>query len=306
MKNALVIINPKAGKNSARVNAGDIIKAFRSRGIECFEKTTICQGDATEIAEKYASSYDAVVCCGGDGTYNEVINGLMRLEEDKRPPIIYLPYGSTNDFANTMGLSKDPDTAAEMYLQNKINTFDVGNFNGSYFSYIAAFGVATQMSYETPQKFKNMFGHAAYLINGFILHILPILKSIKPTRMVIEHDGETIEGNFFFGAISNTNEISGIFKLDSCGVKMNDGLLEVLLVRDINVKGAFGVFNKMLRQDYTGDKIMLFKTKKLKVTSEVELPWALDGEYGGKYSVSEIEVRHNAINAVSPKSRFLV
>ncbi len=298
-----MIINPRAGKNSKRLNTGEIIKAFRARDIECFEKTTTCCGDAAEIAKKYASAYDAIVCCGGDGTYNEVINGMMQAES--RSPIIYLPYGSTNDFANTMGITKDPEKAAQMYVDNMINAFDVGKFNDRYFSYIASFGVGTEISYGTSQKVKNLLGHAAYIINGFVLHIIPILANLKPTHMIIEHDGETTEGDFYFGAIGNTNEISGIFKLDKCNIKMNDGLLEVLLVKDVNIMNIFSIFGKILSQNYTGDNIILFKTSKLKITADREVPWTLDGEYGGAYTEMEIEVQPKAINVVSPESRFL-
>ena len=135
MKRVLMIINPRAGKNSKRLDTGEIVKAFQNRDIECFEKTTTCQGDAVRIAEKYSAEYDAIVCCGGDGTYNEVINGMMKAGTNI--PIIYLPYGSTNDFANTLGITKDPEKAVEMFLDNMIHRYDVGKFNDKYFSYIA-------------------------------------------------------------------------------------------------------------------------------------------------------------------------
>lgn len=304
MKNVLMIINPCAGKNSKRINTGDIVKAFRTRDVECFEKTTTCRGDATQIAKKYADSYDAVICCGGDGTYNEVINGMMLSGADV--PLIYIPYGSTNDFANTLGLRGDPEETARMYVDGMINSFDVGKFNDRYFSYVASFGVGTEISYGTSQKVKNIMGHAAYIINGFVVHIIPILAHLKPIHMRIEHDGEVLDDKFLFGAVSNTNEVSGIFKFDKCGIKMNDGLFEVLLVRNLNVAGVLSAFGKLLRQDYTGDQIMMFKTDSLKITTEEDVPWTLDGEYGGSHKEMEIGVCHNAINVVSPKNRFLV
>lgn len=303
MKNVLMIINPCAGKNSKRLNTGDIVKAFRRHDIECFEKTTTCRGDATEIARKYASSYDVIACCGGDGTYNEVINGVM--QSGAQVPILYLPYGSTNDFANTLGITKDPEEAVQMYVDNMINQFDVGQFNDRYFSYIASFGVGTAISYNTPQSFKNHLGHAAYLINGFVLNLIPILKNLKPVHMKIEYDDGVLEDDFYFGAISNTNEVSGIFKFDKCDIKMNDGLLEVLLVRGVNVVSAFGMLGKLLKQDYTGDKLIMFKTKSIKITTEQEVPWTLDGEYGGAYTDMDIKVRHKAISVVSPKNKFI-
>lgn len=303
MKSVLMIVNPCAGKNSKRVNTGDIVRAFRTKNIECFEKTTTCRGDATEIAKKYASDYDAVVCCGGDGTYNEVINGLMQAKSEV--PVLYLPYGSTNDFANTLGLKKDPAVIADMYVNDMINGLDVGKFNDKFFSYVAAFGVGTEYSYSTSQKFKNLLGHAAYIINGFVFHLPHILATLNPVHMKIEHDGGVLEDDFLFGAISNTNEVSGIFKLDKCDIKMNDGVFEVLLVKNIKLHSAFNMFSKVLRQDYSGDKIMVFKTTKLKITTKEEVPWTLDGEYGGAYTEMDIGVCPGAIHVVTPKSQFI-
>lgn len=303
LKTILMIINPRAGKNSKRANTGDIVKAFKNRGLDCFEKTTTCRGDATDIAFRYGGKYDAVLCCGGDGTYNEVVNGIMRAGH--KTPLIYLPCGSTNDFANTLEIFNDPEKAAQMYVDGLINSFDVGKFNDRYFSYIASFGVGTEISYNTSQTVKNLIGHSAYIINGFVLHIIPIISHLKALHLKIEYDGGVIEDDFLFGAISNTNEVSGIFKFDKCGVKMNDGLLEVLLVKKVNVVQVFGLFGKLLKQDYNDDKMLLFKTDKLKITAAEDIPWTLDGEFGGAYKNMEIEVCKQAVNLVSPKNKFL-
>ncbi|MBR5497316.1 MAG: diacylglycerol kinase family lipid kinase [Clostridia bacterium] len=303
MKNVLMIVNPRAGKNSKRINTGDVVRAFKKNGIDCFEKTTTCQGDAIEIARKYASEYDAIACCGGDGTYNEVVNGLMQSGEDK--PVLYLPCGSTNDFAASIGIKNDPETAVQMFVDGMLHRFDVGKMNDRYFTYIAAFGVGTDFSYNTSQKFKNMFGHAAYVIDGFILNIVPILKNLKAYHMTVEYDEGVVEDDFYFGAIANTNKIAGLFKMDNFDVKMNDGEFEVLLVRKSNVKGIAEVFFSALRQDYSHKDFVFFKTNKLKITSAVPVDWTLDGEYGGAYTKIEIENFRKAVNLVSPESMFL-
>lgn len=304
INNVLLIKNPRAGKNSTRINTGEIIRAFRERGIECFEKTTTCQGDAINIAEKYAGNYDAVICCGGDGTYNEVINGLMRA--DVHNPVIYLPCGSTNDFANSLSLSKDPQKAAQMYVDGLVNKYDIGKFNDKYFCYIASFGLATEISYGTSQRIKNLFGHSAYLINGFVIKLIPMLKNLKAAHMRIEYDDGVIDDKFYFGAIANTNEISGLFKLEKTNIKMNDGKFELLLVRGSGVKDVADVFTSALRQDYTGENIILVKTSKLKITTEDNVPWTLDGEYGGACNEIDVEVLKEAVDVVSPKGRFLL
>lgn len=303
MENVLLIKNPRAGKDSKRIGTGEIISAFKEHGIECFEKTTTCPGDAVNIAQKYASSYDAVICCGGDGTYNEVINGMMLAEADK--PIIYLPCGSTNDLAHTLGISNDPHKAAQMYVNGLINKFDVGKFNDKYFSYVASFGIATEIAYSTSQRIKNMLGRSAYLINGFVIRLIPMIKNLKPAYMKIEHDDGVIEDKFYFGAVANTNEISGLFKLEKVGIKMNDGLFELLLVKARSLKDLASVFTNALRQDYSGENVLLLRTSKLKITTEDDVPWTLDGEYGGAHNEIDISVKKEAINVVSPKVKFL-
>ena len=304
MKKVLMIINPRAGKNSKRVNTGEIVKAFREFDIECFEKTTTAPGDATIFAKEYAKDFDAVACCGGDGTYNEVLNGLLQAGIDV--PIIYMPYGSTNDFANTLGLRRDPKEAARMYVEDMSNRYDIGTFNDKFFSYVASFGLATEIAYSTPQKLKNMLGHTAYMINGFVIKLIPMLKNLKPVHMKIEYDGGVIEDDFIFGAVGNTNEISGLFKLDKCGVKMNDGVLEVILVKKLNViKDAPVIFAKMLQQDYSHEKIEMFKTTKLKITCSDNVPWTLDGEFGGIQNNVDIGVKKQAVEVVSPGCKYL-
>lgn len=303
MKNVLMIVNPRAGKNSKRINTGDVVKAFKKNGIECFEKTTTCQGDATEITKKYASQYDAIACCGGDGTYNEVVNGMIQSGEDK--PIIYLPCGSTNDFAVSIGIKNDPKTAVQMYVDDMIHKFDVGRLNERYFTYIAAFGVGTSFSYSTSQNAKNKLGHAAYILNGFVLNIVPILKNLKTYHIKIEYDGGVIEDDFFFGAVANTNNISGLFKMDPFEVKMDDGEFELLLVRKSNAAGIISVFFNVKSMKYDHKDVMVLKTKKLKITSSEPIDWTLDGEYGGAYTDMDIENLHKAITLVSPESKFV-
>lgn len=303
MNNVLLIKNPIAGRNSKRIKTDDIVKAFSEHGIECFEKTTTCQGDGVRIAQQYAPDFDAVICCGGDGTYNEVINGMMY--SGANVPIIYLPCGSTNDFANTLGLSADPHKAAQMYVEGLINKFDIGSFNDKYFSYIASFGVATDLSYSTSQKFKNLMGHSAYMINGFVIKLIPMLANLKAYHMKIEYDGGVIEDDFYFGAVANTNEVAGLFKLEKENVKMNDGVFEVVLIRGINAGNIANTFFKALHQDYTGETILLLKTSHLKITSDDDVAWTLDGEFGGEHREIDISAVKQGISVVSPKSKFL-
>lgn len=304
MKRVLIVINPCAGKDSKRINTGDVIRAFNNQGIECFEKTTTCHGDAVEIVKEYASDFDAVVCCGGDGTYNEVVNGVMACE--KKVPVIYLPCGSTNDFAQSLGIPNNPETAAQMFVDNVVHQFDIGAFNDKYFTYVAAFGVGTSFSYNTSQKFKNKLGHSAYVIDGLLLNIVSVVKNLKAYRMRIEYDEGVIEDDFYFGAVANTNKIAGLFKLDDFNVKMNDGKFEVLLVKKSNIPGIVKVFLNALKSDFSDKNIEFFRTEKLKITAVEPVDWTIDGEYAGAHTQLDIENCNKAITLVSPDSDFLV
>lgn len=304
MKKVLVIINPCAGKDSKRVSAEDVVSAFNKYDVECFVKTTACHGDATEIVKEYHTDFDAVVCCGGDGTYNEVVSGMMLCEA--KLPVIYIPCGSTNDFAHSIGISSNPQVAAEMYVNNVVNQFDVASFNEKFYTYVAAFGVGTSFSYNTSQKFKNKLGHSAYIVDGFLLNIVSVVKNLKAYHMRIEYDGGVIEDDFYFGSVANSNKIAGIFKLDKFDVKMNDGQFEVLLVKKSNPLGLLKVFlNTALRQDYSDDDVEFFRTSKLKITASEPVDWTIDGEYAGAAELVDIQNCHNAINLVSPESKFV-
>lgn len=295
-KKLLLIINPCAGKDRKRVGALEIINRLSNGEFDFEVATTRCQGDATTIVKEKGSDCDAIVCCGGDGTLNETINGLMKI--DRRIPLGYIPSGSTNDLATTLGIPTKLNEAADLILSGNKNSYDVGSFNGRYYNYIASFGVATDLSYTTPQKLKNMFGHGAYMINGFIIRLIPMLKSFRPVPMRIEHDGGVIEDKFYFGSLSNSTSVAGLFKLKD--VKLNDGEFELLLVKGLkhNVE-LFGILQKVIKQEYDNDKIVLLKTKKLKITSPFAVPWTLDGEFGGEHKSVELEVVHNAFDIYS-------
>ena len=305
MKKLLMVFNPKAGKNSTREKHDDILRVFREYGLEVTEKTTTCVGDATEIVKHNHKGHAAIICCGGDGTFNEVINGVMASGADI--PIMYIPMGSTNDLANTVGVTKDLNSQVELFLNGSIKGYDVGSFNDTYFTYVASFGVGTDVSYMTSQKMKNILGHAAYILNGFVFNLPHQIKNLKPHHMVIEYDGGVIDDDFFFGAISNTNEVAGLFKFDNCDVKLNDGLFEVILVRKLkNVPDAFYLLKKIRDQDYDGDRIITFKTSKMKMICDEELAWTLDGEFGGKHSIVNIGIEPSAVKIVAPHSKYFI
>ena len=287
-KNVLIIYNPKAGKNGASHMLPHVVEQLRTMGCRCVAWPTLPGYGSEEILADEKGKFEYVVCCGGDGTLNHTINGLMSLDE--KPQLIYLPTGSTNDFAQSLGLSKDIATAC-----SKIDTqpfyYDIGKFNSSYFNYVAAFGAFTQVSYTTPQDLKNQLGHAAYIIEG--LRHLPIGQ--YHTRTVISED-RVFHGDFIYGSVSNSTSIGGMSVPIKNEVSMNDGLFEVFLIKaPKSVADVQSIIASMLTQNFDNRYISYFKTRNLRFEFETPTPWTLDGEFGGDVSQAEISVVNKAI-----------
>ena len=304
-RKVLLIINPCAGKNSKRAGALDIMSKLSSEKFDFEVRTTRCQGDATTIVKEVGSEYDMIICCGGDGTLNETVNGLLTL--NKRIPIGYVPSGSTNDLAVTLGIPTVVGEAANMILNGKLNGYDVGSLNGKYFNYVASFGAGVELSYSTPQALKNVLGHAAYMINAFVIKLIPMVKNLKPIHMKIEYDDGILEDDFYFGSFSNSTSVAGLFKFKDQDVKLNDGYFELLLVRGLKKNtDAFSMLGKIIRQEYDGEKIMLIKSKKVKITCDKETPWTVDGEFGGNLKDVELNVIHKAFDIYSDNDEMFI
>lgn len=294
-KKVLLIVNPCAGRTKSRAATFDIVDKFSQNDYEFSVHTTTCQGDATNIVKSNGEGKDLVVCCGGDGTLNETINGVMDML--RRIPIGYIPTGSTNDLASTLKIPRDIGEATDLIMSGKTNSYDIGLFNNRYFSYVASFGAFTKSSYATSQKLKNRLGHAAYILNG-----LKEWRNIKPVHMRIEYDGGVIEDDFSFGAISNSTSVAGLFKFDVNDVKLNDGFFEILLVRKIRPITAPAMLGKVIRHEYDGKQIVFLRTSKATFTATEEVPWTLDGEYGGAPKVAMIHVLSKAVELCSPEN----
>lgn len=307
-KKALLIINPRAGKDSTRHSAEEIIAKVDPDGtlFEFTVKETTCSGDATNLAKEFCPGHDLVICCGGDGTLNETINGVMLL--GNRIPIGYLPMGSTNDLANTIGIPTDIDEFASLIRDGHTNGYDVGMVNNKFFTYVASFGPGSSMSYSTPQWMKNHLGHAAYMLNGFVFKLFSNLKEVKPLRIRFEYDGGVVDDTFFFGAVSNSTSVAGIFKYNEDDVKLDDGLLEVLLVRKLRSPfDAFRMFGKILKRDYDGDSLIFLRTSACRFTFLDEgVKWTFDGEYGGKIDDARISILNRAVDIISPANKMFL
>lgn len=289
-KKLLLIYNPGAGRGQAARSISAILQKFCVAGYE----TTVyplVSGLHTEDILEHAEekNYNLIVCCGGDGTLHHALNGLMKME--KRPLLGYIPCGSTNDFAASLNLPRDLESACDAIINGTPHTLDVGNFSGEYFCYVAAFGAFSAVSYETPQNIKNAVGHLAYIIEG--IRQLPFGQKF-PAR--IEIDGTVYDEDFLFCSVSNSTYIGGI-ALDKCvDADLNDGKFEVLLIKvPENVVDANNIIAKLLSRDFNNDFIHLLHTDKITIHAKEPLAWSLDGEFGGDPVDVNITVEGNAL-----------
>ena len=274
MKKALVIINPCAGTKQANRHFVQIADILCKGGYETVVATTAKSGDGTEIAKARAKKADLVVCIGGDGTFNEVVAGVI--ESKSNAPIGYIPAGSTNDFANSIGISKNIIQATKDIVQGVPRHLDVGCFDGRYFSYVASFGAFTRVSYGVSQDLKNSLGHVAYILEG-----IKDIPSLKPVRLRLKNEVGVYGGDYIFGAICNSTSMGGVLQLDESVVDMNDGKFEVLLIRSPgNIFEINQIILALTSQNYEDcPLISFFSSKKVEIHADPDMPWTLDGEY---------------------------
>ena len=290
MKKLLLIINPCSGKKKACRALADIVNVFNRGGYDVTVYATAARGDATATVARRAEEFDLVVCAGGDGTFNETISGL--LEGGHRTPLGYLPAGSTNDFANSLHLSKDLVQAARDIVEGKPRMLDVGRFNDRYFSYVASFGAFTRTSYATSQSVKNALGHLAYILGG--IKEIPSIRS-RHLKFTLG-DGVVLEDDYIFGAVSNSTSLAGILTLNPKLVDMSDGRFELLLVKAPNDLIDLAEIVYMLNsQNYESNKLVFINGSEFKIHADKDTSWSLDGEYQEGCEEIEIKNLHHAI-----------
>lgn len=284
-KKMLFIYNPKAGKAQIRSKLADILNIFAKAGYEITIYPTQKSGDAVEIMQHRQPIYDLVVCSGGDGTLDEVVTGMI--QSKLSTPIGYIPAGSTNDFAGSLALPKNMLKAADTIVSGRDFSCDVGAFNEDVFVYIAAFGIFTDVSYETGQDMKNVLGHMAYLLEG-----AKRLSSIRSYHMKITYDDKVIEDDFLFGMITNSVSVGGFKRITGKHVKLDDGVFEVTLIK--KPRNAIELNNiavSLLDRDIDTNAMYCFTASKLICESEESIAWTLDGENGGSHKKVVIENR---------------
>lgn len=292
MKKLLFIMNPRSGTMKANKVLTEILAVFNRAGYDVLTYITESHGDAQTTVAARAAEMDLIVCCGGDGTFNETVAGL--LDSGAATPLGYIPAGSTNDFAGSLGLPTDPVAAAKQIANGTPSVYDVGSFNGRVFTYVASFGAFTKASYATPQSIKNALGHTAYILGG-----ISELSQIKAIPVKVELDDEVLEGNFLFGAICNSTSLGGIVTLDPSQVDMADGLFEILLVRSPKDLSEIAECISAVQHQQYNCRMMTFRTTKhLTVHAPADMPWTLDGEMDPGGEINQIKNLYHAIHLV--------
>lgn len=297
IKKLLLIYNPKSGTGKIKNKLSDVIDMCVKEGYEVTIRPTQAHLDAMEYVQKNGGRYDKIICSGGDGTLDEVVKGL--LAGGIQVPIGYIPTGSTNDFANSLGISSTTMKAAKAAVYGEPFACDIGRFNKNYFVYVAAFGILTEVSYETDQKIKNVLGHMAYVREA--------MRSFTPTNlkaynMSIIAGDRMIKDDFIYGMVSNSASIGGMKILPTNEIVLDDGEFEVLLVKyPRNLEEINLMISSLLAQDPDSEYIYYFKASHLEIHSEEEVSWTLDGENGGMHRDVEIQNINKAFQICVPQ-----
>lgn len=304
MKKLLFVYNPRAGKEMLKPRLSDVLDIFVKAGYEVTVHPTQAYRDAYyQIKEYEVGKYDLIACSGGDGTIDEVATGMMKRREMGKDvvPVGYIPAGTTNDFAKSLHIPRKPLAAADNAVKGVPFPCDIGKFNDSVFVYIAAFGIFTDVSYETDQAVKNVLGHMAYILEG-----AKRIFNISSYKIKVEHDGEVIEDEFIFGMVTNSRSVGGFSNMVGKNIVFDDGLFEVTLIKTPkNPIALQEIIAALLIEQVDTKHMYTFKTKKITFDSVEEIPWTLDGEFGGEQDYVEIENAQKAMEIMVPENHVL-
>ncbi len=290
MKTMLFVMNPKAGRTTLKDCLVDVLDVFCKSDYAVRTYITQSADDAERIVSEEGNQYDVIVCAGGDGTLGNTISGFMKAGIKK--PLGYIPCGSTNDYARSLEVPKKAVEAAEMVVNAYPFSVDVGSLNDKHFVYVAAFGVFSDTSYVTNQSMKNIFGHAAYILQG-----IKSVVNIPTYHIKVDIDGTLIEDDFIFGMVSNSVSVGGFKSITRKGVEFDDGLFEGVLIKKIhNPADLNRIVHALLTGDVSEKNMVSFKAKHVKVISEETISWTVDGEFGGDYREAEINIHEKAVD----------
>lgn len=292
MKKLLFIINPKAGKSAIKNDLLDIVVTFTEAGYDVTTYPTSGPDDAERKVKEEGADYDLIVCAGGDGTLENTVSGYMQMG-DKKVPIGYVPVGTTNDFARSVNLSRKPPEAAVQIVNGELTSIDVGRMNDRFFVYIAAFGIFTDVSYSTNQQLKKYMGHTAYIVEG-----IKNITNVKGYKLRAQFDGALVTGEFLYGMITNSLSVAG-FKLRTAKhVVLDDGKFDCLLIKmPQSPNDLQRIISALISKDVEDNELFFeCKASRVVIECEEEIPWTLDGEFGGNKAVAVIENIKQAID----------
>jgi len=293
-QNILLIVNPVSGKQRAKTMIYSIVNFLSHHNCKTTIFSTTRRGHATDLVHEHAAEHDRIICCGGDGTLNEVFSGLATM--DISIPVGYIPTGTTNDLAHALGLTSNVRIATYLALYGHVRDLDLGTFNDDkYFSYVASFGAFSKVAYETPQWLKNRLGRASYFFYG-----ISEIADIRSRRVRIVADGTEINGDFVYGSVSNSTVIGGLVKFPEGSISLDDGKFEVMLIK--TPKGPLDlhhIVQGLVNHDYYDDAVLFFTASQVTFTFEDAVPWTIDGEYAG-------ESRNVVVGNMHKKARILV
>ncbi|HOO27890.1 MAG TPA: YegS/Rv2252/BmrU family lipid kinase [Lachnospiraceae bacterium] len=293
-KKLLFICNAHAGKGLIKNKLVGILDIFAQAGYETTIHLTQEQGDAISAVKEKEEGFALVVCSGGDGTLDEVVTGMMQSEENI--PIGYIPAGSTNDFARSLHIPIDMGKAAGIAVSGNYYACDTGSFNDDFFIYIAAFGIFTEVSYETSQEVKNVLGHMAYILNG-----MRKLSAIKSYHLKVKTKELDYEDDYIFGMVTNSFSVGGFKSITGKEVRLDDGLFEVTLIRrPKNALELQAILTSLVTEETDETYMHTFKTASVTMFSEEKIPWTLDGEFGGDWGKVMIKNNQKAIRIAVP------
>ena len=294
MKKLLLVFNPTSGKSMIRQELWQVVDIFTKGGYDVSVYPTQKRGDASDVIANRAHEFDVIVLCGGDGTMSEAVQGIVKLPKEKRVTLGYIPCGSTNDFGSSLDLSFEIPKAAQQIVDGAPISIDCGTFNSKPYLYISAFGIFTDVSYETPQKMKNQFGHAAYVFEA-----VRRLKDYSYYHMKVESEEISVEDDFIVGLVSNTTSIAGMKNRFEYEPLLNDGLFECILIKKPMSPADYqSILTAIVTQDLDCSEIIKFTTRSVRFTSTEPIKWTTDGEDGGEHTDLKIEVIPNAYNII--------
>lgn len=301
LKKLLIIYNAKAGLGNQHVHFMNAIEYLTVHHYEVTVYPIVPEQGITceSIFARVGHRFDHAIVCGGDGTLNHAVNGLIN--EEIEYPIGYLPVGSTNDFSKSLygNGNRSFMDICRWLVEGNVYQFDVGKFNDLYFNYVAGFGAFPMVSYTTPQDMKNSLGYVAYILN-FLQSIPNGLSYRKHCRIV--HDGIEEEGNFMFGLITNTTQVAGVKPSVIRDSSLDDGYFEATIVKsDLSPIEIGEIIHSLNRENFSTKALIKFTFKKASFEFDDEVPWTLDGENGGMVQKADISVIPKAVSIFVPE-----